>query len=86
MFSELNTSEFPLLRHIYENSDAFNTLDEIYLVSASKSKYPLYIIFLICALKYILENINQRTNGPVNAHLISWPSKAQNIQKLENIW
>ena len=31
-------------------------------------------------------NHNQRTNGPVNAHLISWPSKAQNIQNLENIW
>ena len=31
-------------------------------------------------------NGNQRTNGPVNAHLISWPSKAQNIQNLENIW
>ena len=29
---------------------------------------------------------NQRTNRPVNAHLISWPSKAQNIQNLENIW
>ena len=29
---------------------------------------------------------NQRTNGPVNAHLISWPSKAQNIQNLKNIW
>ena len=29
---------------------------------------------------------NQRTNGPVNAHLISWPSKVQNIQNLENIW
>ena len=28
---------------------------------------------------------NQRTNGPVNAHLISWPSKAQNIHNLENI-
>ena len=28
---------------------------------------------------------NQRTNGPVNAQLISWPSKAQNIQNLENI-
>ena len=28
----------------------------------------------------------QRTNGPVNAHLISWPSEAQNIQNLENIW
>ena len=26
---------------------------------------------------------NQRTNGPVNAHLISWPSKAQNIHNLE---
>ena len=32
------------------------------------------------------KNKNQRTNGPVNAHLISWPSKAQNIQNLENIW
>ena len=30
--------------------------------------------------------VNQRTNGPVKAHLISWPSKAQNIQNLENIW
>ena len=29
---------------------------------------------------------NQMTIGPVNAHLISWPSKAQNIQNLENIW
>ena len=29
---------------------------------------------------------NQRTDGPVNAHLTSWPSKAQNIQNLENIW
>ena len=29
---------------------------------------------------------NQRTNGPVNAHLISWPSRAQNIHNLENIW
>ena len=28
----------------------------------------------------------QRTNGPVYAHLISWPCKAQNIQNLENIW
>ena len=29
---------------------------------------------------------NQRTIGPVNAHLITLPSKAQNIQNLENIW
>ena len=32
------------------------------------------------------KNENQRTNGPVSAHLISWPIKAQNIQNLENIW
>ena len=24
--------------------------------------------------------LNQRTNGPVNVHLISWPSKAQTYQ------
>ena len=29
---------------------------------------------------------NQSNNGPVNAHLISWPSTAQKIQNLENIW
>ena len=27
---------------------------------------------------------DQRTSGPVNANLISWPSKAQNIQNLES--
>ena len=39
------------------------------------------IMYVLIACKF-----NQRTNGPVNAHLISWPSKAQNIQNLENIW
>ena len=28
---------------------------------------------------------NQRTIGPVNAHLISWPRKAQNIQNIDKI-
>ena len=40
--------------------------------------FYIYIFFSIL--------IDQRTNGPVNAHLISWPSKEQNIQNLENIW
>ena len=31
----------------------------------------------------LVYKFNQRTNGPVNAHLISWPSKAQNIKNLE---
>ena len=30
------------------------------------------------------DNYNKRSNGPVNVHLISWSSKAQNIQNLEN--
>ena len=29
------------------------------------------------------ENKNQRTSGPVNAHLMSWPSKVQSLQNLE---
>ena len=43
----------------------------------------------ICYLMHDMELIKrnkykkQRTNGPANAHLISWPSKAQNIQNLE---
>ena len=37
-------------------------------------------------IEVIVKMQNQRTNGPVNAHLISWPCKAQNIQNLENIW
>ena len=41
---------------------------------------------LIQEVKHCPKNLNQRTNGPVNAHLISWPSKAKNIQNLENIW
>ena len=39
------------------------------------------------SISYIQSAIqNQRTNGPVNAYLISWPTKAQNVQNLENIW
>ena len=37
-------------------------------------------------LAQLNEDYNQRTSGPVNAHMLSWPSKAQNIQNLENIW
>ena len=36
-------------------------------------------------LKSSIKMLNQRTNGPVNAHLIFWPSKAQNIENLEII-
>ena len=61
------------------------------LILRAMTKVPCYNLFI----KYsktlffriiLIKNTNQRTNGPVNAHLISWPSKAQNIQNLENIW
>ena len=40
-FGELKTLKFSLLLSACENSDVSNTLDEIYLVFTSKSKYPL---------------------------------------------
>ena len=46
--------------------------------------YPYYVgIFFSQNFSFVAENENQRTNGPVNAHLISWPSKVQDIQNLE---
>ena len=41
------------------------------------NKQLLYRNIQFCLIKH---NNNQRTNGPVNAHLMSWPSKAQTIQ------
>ena len=38
---ELNTSKFSFVLRTHENSDVFNTLDEIYSYSPQKSKYPL---------------------------------------------
>ena len=47
----------------------------------------IWVCLSVCNHRTIMiKQNNQRTNGPVNAHLISWPSKAQNIQNLENIW
>ena len=47
-------------------------------------------MYVIITCKYendpFKDNREPKTNGPVNAHMISWPSKAQNIQNLENIW
>ena len=42
---ELKTSKFSFVLRTHENSDVFKTLDEIYLVFTSKSKYPLFICF-----------------------------------------
>ena len=55
---------------------------------ANLPKFELIQAFMnvLVTCKNEEDPINQRTNGPVNAHLISSPSKAQNIQNLENIW
>ena len=39
---ELKTSKVSFVLRTHENPDVFNTLDEIYLVFTSKSKYPLF--------------------------------------------
>ena len=44
------------------------------------------VAYVVPAEKKTRTNLNQRTNGPVNSHLINWPCNAQNIQNLENIW
>ena len=61
----------------------------IYNIELAKSQgYKTFFYILHSAEHKICpaHKCYQRTNGPVNAHLISWPSKAQNIQNLENIW
>ena len=50
----------------------------------NRLKYDLKLNFI--EETNFFQIVNQRTNGPVNAHLISWPGKAQDIQNLENIW
>ena len=52
------------------------------MIQFDKSFHPvvLYENYLICIFMNINENSKQRTNGPVNAHLISWPGNVQNIQ------
>ena len=47
---------------------------------------PLFTSYYSSESKHLtILTKDQRTNGPVNAHLISWPCKSQNIQNLENI-
>ena len=46
-------------------------------------KKPSYAIEITLFNRTLIVNFNQRTNGPVNAHLISWPSKAHKIQNLK---
>ena len=54
----------------------------------SRDAYQYILLLSIFSKQFsgfylILKNTNMQKK---NAHLISWPSKAQNIQNLENIW
>ena len=48
---ELKTSKFSFVLRTHENSDVFNTLDVIYLVFTTKSKYPLYTIIQLLTIE-----------------------------------
>ena len=49
-------------------------------------QYSYIFIKSICLRSLAAIVLVQRANGHVNTHLISWPSKTQNIQNLENIY
>ena len=70
-----------ILKYLFSNS-MVDCKDDFELLNESLSLLPLSWF----QSSLVIDLQNQRTNGPVNAHLISWPSKAQNIQNLENIW
>ena len=69
-----------LSENIKTNSKAFCN----YVQSKTKTRNQ-WEIWLMIMGRLCQKASNQRTNVPVNAHLISWPSKAQNIQNPENI-
>ena len=67
-------------------------MSNYYMYIKTLSDYIVIVVHLYIKEKRMVkanlclkDMINQRTNGPVNAHLLSWPGKAQNIQNLENI-
>ena len=69
-----------------QNKSTFHSiLNFIVLKSESKPELLVFLTFSNPRRNFQVF-CDQRTNGPVNARLISWPSKAQNIQNLENIW
>ena len=72
------------------NNRTRNTANTTVLTFGWREDYQIVLKELILRSHVWLVELNtcynQRTNGPVNAHLISWPTKAQNIQNLENIW
>ena len=67
--------------HLFWNpSNDGNMTDWLYTGVQIQSEILSSLNYEVCT-----HHFNQRTSDPVNAHLISWLSKAQNIQNLENI-
>ena len=73
--------------------DQTNNDDAVSHVSIRNFKHPPFVLtsnvhhgFYLTRLKLTKTCYNQRANGSLNTHLISWTGKAQNIQNLENIW
>ena len=69
-FLELKTQKVSLVLRTRENSDVFNSLDEIYLAFTSKSKYPLYTPLSysetrVCRGITVFLNLLQKIDGRV---------------------
>ena len=67
----------------------FDKYTSIYKLWSNTAPSPIFLSNYVIILTICIKSnamTNQRTNSPVNAHLISWNSKAQNKQNLENIW
>ena len=72
VFGMKSKLKFPDFGHFIQNYD---------IIGVNETKLDNYDTLEIDGLSIFIciESLNQRTSGPVNAHLISWPIKAQNI-------
>ena len=67
------------MQHDAADKETFNKIQTSYTLEGT-------VLVNVDYIKYLGVTItNHRANGPVNAHLISWHSTAQNTQNLENI-
>ena len=81
----MTSLSFVIFINLYYGHNVFSI--EIGMLQSDELAHlsKVYSVIAGACIRIFHCKLNQRTNGPVNAHLISWPTKAQNIQNLENI-
>ena len=81
-------SKNPVMSNYFMHYQKLKSVDAVKYLGVSISKdlsWNTHISSITTCANKTLGFVNQTTNGPVNVHLLSWPSEAQNIQNLENI-